>query len=128
MLYQQVYLQHWLLQMLGHLIWKNASTGDIRHSSIGYSCNSGGYSGKPKPFFMEGLRTLPCFIAKWHVLHNHSLLLTQVKPFEHCANMFCSICALGNNLLTSYTDDLNHVCKQTVHTHTQRPIFCFLIE
>ena len=52
-----------------------------------------------------------------HVLHNHSLLLTEVKPFEHSANVFCSICVLRNNLLTLYTEDLNHVCKLTVHTY-----------
>ena len=47
-----------------HLIWKNVSTGDIRHSSIGYSSNSGGCSGKPMPFFTESLGTLPSLIAK----------------------------------------------------------------
>ena len=102
-----------------HLIWKNVSTGDIRCSSIRYSCNCSGCSGKPMPFFKESLGTLPSFIAKQHVLHNHSLLLTEVKPFEHSANMFCSICVLRNNLLMSYTEDLNHVCKQTVHTYKE---------
>ena len=62
---------------------------DITHSSIGYSCNCGGYSGKPMAFFMESLGTLPSFIAKQHVLHNHSSLLTEVKPFEHSAT--CSV-------------------------------------
>ena len=98
-------------------ICKYVSTGDIRHSSIGYSCNCSGCSGKPIPFFTESLGTLPSFIAKRHVLHNHSLLLTEVKPVEHSANMFCSICVMRNNLLTSYTEDLNHVCKQTIHTY-----------
>ena len=96
-----------------HLIWKNVSTGDITCSSIGYSCNSGGCSGKPIPFFHQKSWNF----AKWHVLHNHSLLLTEVRSFEHSANMFCSICILRNNLLTSYTDDLNHVCKQNVHIY-----------
>ena len=100
-----------------HLIWKNVNTGDIKCSSTGYSCNCSGCSGKPMPFFMKSLGTLPSFIAKQHVLHNDSLLLTEVKPFEHSSNMFCSICVLRNNLLTPYTEDLNHVCKQTVHTY-----------
>ena len=51
------------------------------------------------------------------VLHNHSLLMTKVKPFEHSANKFCSICILRNNLLTSYTEDLNHVCYHSIHTY-----------
>ena len=103
-LYQQVYC-------------KIVSTGDIRPWSIGYSCNCCGCSGKPMPLFKESLGTLTCFIAKWNVLHNHSLLLTEVKPSEHSTNMFCSICVLRNNFLTWYTEDLNHVCKQTVHTY-----------